>query len=222
MRLRLISAALLASAVLPAHALAATAILSWTGATQSNHLSYVSTQTIGWTFRPEVDLQVTALGLFDLAHDGFDQAHPIGLWDANGALLTTTTLSAGAGAALLGDFRYNPISAITLAAGTTYTIGVLMTQPSSDLYYFAPSTVLADSRVGYIGGVRTDEDASGAPGALTMPVSNNNNGRFGPNFQFTAASVPEPGQWALLILGFGAVGAAARRRATPSCREAVA
>ena len=42
------------------------------------------------------------------------------------------------------------------------------------------------------------------------------------NAQFNLSSVPEPATWALMILGFGAVGAAMRRRATVRARVRLA
>jgi hypothetical protein len=50
---------------------------------------------------------------------------------------------------------------------------------------------------------------------LTIEGTRGTTGSFGGNVAFTAASVPEPATWGMMLLGFGAVGFAMRRRRTP-------
>lgn len=60
---------------------------------------------------------------------------------------------------------------------------------------------------------------AGSAGTLTFSFEdfgNDNVGVIIDNLSLDIAAVPEPSSWALLILGFGAVGAAARRRRTSS------
>jgi hypothetical protein len=56
------------------------------------------TQTIGWEFKANVPITISALGMFDASQDGLLDAHEIGLW----------------------------IKPITLEAGPNYVLGVFM------------------------------------------------------------------------------------------------
>ena len=57
------------------------------------------------------------------------------------------------------------------------------------------------------------------PGEYTLHLegTSTGNGSFGGNVAFTA--VPEPATWAMMLLGFGAVGFAMRRRRTPALMQ---
>jgi hypothetical protein len=66
----------------------------------------------------------------------------------------------------------------------------------------------------------TSTSFSNFPGLFTLSASGIKSVRFSTtfqygvdNFSYTLNGVPEPASWALMIFGFGAVGAAARRRA---------
>jgi len=50
---------------------------------------------------------------------------------------------------------------------------------------------------------------------LTVGGTRGLTGAFGGNVAFNTAAVPEPGTWAMMLLGFGAVGFAMRRRRQP-------
>ena len=57
-------------------------------------------------------------------------------------------------------------------------------------------------------------------GTYTLTVTGTASGVASYAGDFTVASVPEPATWALMILGFGAVGGALRRRAKATVRFA--
>jgi hypothetical protein len=51
-------------------------------------------------------------------------------------------------------------------------------------------------------------------GSYTLTFIGNGSGSFGGNVSFSA--VPEPATWGMMLLGFGAVGYAMRRRRRPA------
>lgn len=54
---------------------------------------------------------------------------------------------------------------------------------------------------------------------LTIQGTRGTTGSFGGNVAFTAAAVPEPATWAMMLFGFGAVGFAMRRRRQPTLAQ---
>jgi uncharacterized repeat protein (TIGR01451 family) len=80
--------------------------------------------TIGWSFSVgAVSLQLTALGIYDHNGDGIEDAHPVGIWTAAGALLAQATVPAGTAGTLVGSYRYVTVAPLTLSAGQTYVVG---------------------------------------------------------------------------------------------------
>jgi hypothetical protein len=84
-------------------------------------------QTDGWQFRPNVDIEVAALGIIDLGAgspvgphgDGLVDPHQLGLWTSTGTLLRTTTIPEGTGSPLVGLFRYTEIPSCCKPTRTT-------------------------------------------------------------------------------------------------------
>lgn len=200
---------LLAVASGPLHA-AAPALL-WDGLNADLFSDNDGPFTIGFQFRPQSDIQVTALGVFDHLGDGFIDSHSIGIWAVGSeSPLITATIPAGAGASLAGAFRYVDIAGLTLTANTDYIV--------------AASGLYGSVRDLYAGSVSiTDYSASpgitfeGSRGAAEGPGLNYPTGfreplsptTFGANFQFT--TIPEPRTWILLALGGGLLGLAGLR-----------
>jgi len=87
--------------------------------------------TVGWSFTVNQPTEVSSLGYFDFEGNGLTGAHPVGIWNASGALLTSAVLPAGIGAPLSQGFRYASIPPLVLAPGN-YMIGGLSN--SSDLF----------------------------------------------------------------------------------------
>src|SRR5688500_17849486 len=71
-------------------------------------------QSIGWQFDVLAPTVVTGLGWFDDGANGLGLAHQVGIWNPAGTLLTSATVPAGTAAALDGQFRTVPVTAITL------------------------------------------------------------------------------------------------------------
>ena len=82
-------------------------------------------------------------------------------------------------------------------AGTVYSL-MIGTSPSGFSAFGLPLTNLA------AGNYR-----------LTIDGTSPNSGSFTGNVRISTAAVPEPGTWALMLLGFGAVGFAMRRTRRP-------
>lgn len=66
----------------------------------------------------------------------------------------------------------------------------------------------------------TGIDLAAGTYTLTVMGSRGETGAFGGNVSFAASNaVPEPGTWAMMLLGFGAVGFAMRRRQLPKLAQ---
>lgn len=194
----------LASATLATPAFAATAITGFTGGLKASSVLGSTTNTVGYKFSPHVNISVSSLGLYDT---GFVGSHPTGIFSSDGHLLSSATISSASMS--IGGFLYNGIASTLLVAGKVYYIGSLFDNGNSDTYYYRTTTLSTSSLINFLG-------ASYANGlTLTAPTTTTStfNGRFGPNFMFTAASVPESATWGMMLVGMGAIGLAIRRRA---------
>ncbi len=163
--------------------------------------------THGWQFTVNVPIEVTHLGLYDKALNGFAAAHPIGLWaDAEGRLLAQVTVGPGADDLLFENFRFAPIADINglgsgagliLEPGHTYTLGFYTeTFNQQDGMVIFPGFHEINPAINYAGfGVSDPTDG------LQKPTTPDPNGlhRWGPNLMFTV--IPAPAGFALLGLG---------------------
>ena len=171
--------------------------------------------SLGFSFTAGSAVTVTSLGYYDFGGDGFATAHEVGIFDSAGTLLASAGLSAGTGDTLVGQFRYAGITPLNLAAGQTYVIAAT-THGSADAWAYG-NAYPPDATVGDFHA--TVPIAIAANSALFLYQSDNqlrnptehySNYTFyaGPNF--TILSVPEPASWAMMLGGFGLVGAALR------------
>ena len=53
--------------------------------------------TLGWQFKVNTAIDVTALGVFDSGQDGLVESHDVGIWDSTGNLLVSATVQSGPG-----------------------------------------------------------------------------------------------------------------------------
>lgn len=73
-----------------------------------------------------VDVTINFLGVWDQGSDGLAASHEVGVWDAGGALVASTTVPSGTSAMLDNSYRYAALAQpATLLAGQTYRIGAL-------------------------------------------------------------------------------------------------
>ena len=158
--------------------------------------------SFGWQFTLNDPVLVTQLGVWDglrrfgPPQGGLGESHTVTIWDLSGIALAQATVPVGMTATLVDDFRYVSLaSPVSLAPGT-YIIGAYYagTSPTPDGAAFFANGLTTASEVSYNAGVMWD--GSGAPN--TAPTEDAD-GYFGPNFQFTA--VPESSASILVIFG---------------------
>jgi len=143
-------------------------------------------RTHGWKFTVNDDLEVVALGIFDLEDSpmyapGLLYSHEIGIWHW-GELLYSTTIPAGTKGVLIDQFRYVEIPPISLTAGVTYVIGsTILGDPyvgnsSSDIVTLLPSITYKKTL--------TSPSGSG----FSLPTEPRDYYCCGPNFLFVPKS----------------------------------
>ncbi|WP_028964885.1 PEPxxWA-CTERM sorting domain-containing protein [Sphingomonas phyllosphaerae] len=130
----------------------------------------------------------------------------------DGSTLGATVLRQVTGTPTAGAARQNfwydfDLGGLSLTDGATYTAVVSATTDRLGLVYGPAANATAD---GYAGGqLLTTKPAFNANSNCTTGICDT-------NFRFastgaTSGAVPEPATWAMLLLGFGAVGYALRR-----------
>ena len=114
------------------------------GVTTSNDGVNVNTGTwtLGYSFLVNSPITVTGLGVFDENSDGLNVSHDVGLWDASGNLLASTTVAAGTVDPLNGFYRMAAISGVSLTAGNVYYVGSV-NGIDNDGWLQDPSTLIA-------------------------------------------------------------------------------
>ncbi len=171
--------------------------------------------THGWQFTVNVPIEVTHLGMYDRFLDGFNAAHPVGLWsDADGLLLAQVQLGPGAGDLLVENFRFASIANVNgfnsgtgliLEPGNSYTLGMYTKSfDQIDGMVVFNGFHEIDSAINYAGlGVSDSTDG------LQRPTTQDPNGlhRWGPNLMFNV--VPAPAGF--MLLGIAALGHRRRR-----------
>lgn len=79
--------------------------------------------TFAMEFTPQADIQVTHLGVLDAGLDGpgLQSPHDLALWQNDGTLVASATVNQTD--PITSEFRYVPITPVTLTAGQTYVLG---------------------------------------------------------------------------------------------------
>ncbi|MDP3083725.1 MAG: PEP-CTERM sorting domain-containing protein [Rubrivivax sp.] len=159
--------------------------------------------TFGYEFTLSATVTVNALGYFN---DGFGQDHQVAIWsDVGGSpLVSATVLGTDP---VTGNFRYQAVTEITLAAGT-YRIGGEYLGDGEPLPIPVSVTRIAGltwNGAYYRGGA-----------GLNFPFTSGgssygNNGVMAPTF--SVSNVPEPSTTTLALVGVALFGLLARRKA---------
>lgn len=178
---------------------------------------------LGWTFTPQLDMRVTALGTYDHDSDGLAAGSTVAIFNASGLNLMQSSVDAGTSSTLVENFRYGSSLATYTAdgawlrAGQTYMIAA--SSPKENGYVFARegefATFTKNLPIDVVqNGTRFSPTSSyvDSSGLLCQPNQYYGPGEydyyFGPNFQ--AEPVPEPAT--LAGLGIASLALARRRR----------
>jgi len=177
-------------------------------------------------FTVNTSVSVSGLGYYADPVSGNVDGNAVALYQcADTACLTTGTLIASATVAntypLTGHFRFVTITPITLQAGVSYEVAGVSNQ---DNYTWNDPGFAVDSAISILStsGQYSRWESGSSPdfltgsGSLDIPGQD---GIWGPNLFFGSATgftggVPEPASWAMMLAGFGMVGAAMRGRRT--------
>jgi hypothetical protein len=190
-----------ALAALPVASLAqGPAVQSFTGGTQFSSFNGDG-DTVGWFFNVNTPIIVTHLGFWDADQDGLADQHQVGIWDTGTqTLLATTFVQAGTASPLVGQWRYEAIAPLPLAAGS-YVIGAYYNpNPPGpvDNYIASASNIMTGPEITLVGSAVDANPLGGGPYPFSYPATMGAaNGRFGPNFQY----IPAPGSLGLLAAG---------------------
>jgi hypothetical protein len=165
--------------------------------------------TLGFQFTVNSTITVTALGAFDSGLDGLVESHDVGIWLTGGALQTSATVDSGTADPLINQFRYKPVSPVTLTPGT-YDIGAEW-EDGSD-----PNTFPGDIGTDFATAPQITflNNSYAGAGTLSDPTNEDSTSPayFGPNFTFTTVPLPSAAGGGLVLLGAMSLAAVARRR----------
>ena len=178
------------------------------------------TGTQGFKFTVSSHVTIGSLGVYDAGYDGIANPATVGLWHADGTLLTQATVPQGTAGILDGQFRFTDIAPLVLTTGTEYVIGAFLDGDLYSSFSTDPSwngfggvggidprfTILEDRYFGTDPGSGLDfptrTDIATTPGAY---------GWIGPNLR-EVAPVPLPAAAWLFGSGIAGLSALARRR----------
>lgn len=181
--------------------------------------------SLGYTFQVSAPYSFNAMGLYDKDNNGLGTAHALGLWDANGALIVSTTVSGWgsareAAAAGHGEWVYQYLDQTISLANGIYTLAAYYPDGGADAVQRANDTaglIQNVPGVTYLGYAYSDYN----PPALVRPTNlgvGDNPFYFGPNLSTIAAPVPDAGS-SLLLLGLAAGSAAVVHRRRPAAHR---
>lgn len=163
--------------------------------------------SLGWEFNVLSPISVTALGMLDASLAGslaWRSSHDVGIYDSAGNLLASATVTSGDPAT--GMFRYASITPILLGVGNGYRIAGATANDYFTPFGAGSVGIVVDPRIAFVA------DRYSQSSTLVFPTSSMGlpNAIFGPNFM--AAPAPEPGSYALIAAGLGALALLRRKR----------
>ena len=150
----------------------------------------VGTPTVGWVFRPKVDIKLTELGCYDADQEGLKHTHRVGIFDARTDRLLAS-VKAGPGSELEGAFRWEPLARpLILKAGHPYAVGTASesTKAGRETMYEEGTEQWAQEI--HFGGLRTNLGGSAfsAPTNRKLYFAMGKVAWMSPNFKFVPVS----------------------------------
>jgi len=173
--------------------------------------------TLGWSFQVTNPngIFVTDLAVFSQGGAALLEDHQVGIWDAAGNLLDAGVVPAGGGALELdqgGAQTWRDVSAPVFLAPGIYTIGATWNSNLDPMIF--DGTLTGQGLSNFNGpGVMLLANAYIA-GGFADPTNTTGDvmSYFGPNFEYTVSTTPEPGTLAMLGTGMLALAGVFRRK----------
>jgi PEP-CTERM motif len=203
--------------------IAAVAVMAVASATANAAVAITSTNagntdvpfpfSLGFVFTVGQNMNLTALGQFDVAGNGTVGTAKVALynWDT-GTKITESTLTGGALEETgVYDTYFVDIPTIVLSTGTNY---LLATEVTSNDFVYGSNIMSVDSNVNWLAGRATGVGSPAMPGTANVSTfsiertTEDDGSYFGPNMKVTA--IPEPS--AALLGGLGMLAWLRRRR----------
>lgn len=144
------------------------------------------------------DILVTSIAIWDHESDGLAHSYDVRIWDSFGTVAASGMIPEGNAADLHGEYRYSDLTeSVILTSGNTYIIGAWYPDNQDAVFSWSSWNPNGNSHFASIGANSGDIPSS----ALTFPDGQlaQSGPYFGPAFHYQV--VPEPGTFALLILG---------------------
>jgi hypothetical protein len=163
---------------------------------------------LGWSFTANTDTSVVGLGDW---WDGvaYPQPQQVGLWDSSGDLLASVYITGSETPVGQAQWLFEAITPVALTAGDTYVVGA----EGGATYTGEVPSVSVDPAITYVTDLYTVNSGANSPLVEPTLTESYPYGWFGANIEL----VPEPGTWAMMLVGLGVVGAGLRvRRRAPA------
>jgi hypothetical protein len=162
--------------------------------------------TLGWSFNVTSTITVDDLAVYHVNGVPLLESHDVGIWDAAGNLLVSATVPAGLGECDLDQMGFQEwctadVSLTVLKPGT-YTIGATWNNLLDPMIFPGQVGNVNGPNVAFI----QNQYLFGA--GLNDPTNTTGDGHsyFGPNFEYSSTTTPEPGT--MLMFGTGVIGLA--------------
>jgi hypothetical protein len=185
----------------PASSVANTAITGITGGS----LFVFNNQgfTVGYEFTVSQAITVENLGFYDAGSDGLATAHPVGIFNLCGTMLSSNTVAAGTSAPLTNGFRYVSITPIVLGPGTYRVGAVVFNGGGNDAFLHGVATLGTDPTITFVRGkINNGLAVLQYPFQDATATGLQEKSCFGANFTFTLGGTP-PGAPEVNLKGNG-------------------